>query len=373
MEISFLSSSSFSFSDIKNKIQDLKLVLKENTDLGLYIIKYIKDCSFMDNEDVRKCRGVVVSKENNKILCVPPTKSFELDKFTDTINSQQHWNNVTVEEFIDGTMINYFYYKEQWVLSTRSKIGAQCNWYSEKTFNEMFKEATENLDLNKLNKEYFYTFVLQHPENRIVTKYTKADIVLVSVGKVNEDNSFEYLDIHDKSIVDCDITLPTVYSFNDINEVKDKVNTLDYMNQGFVLKTKVNGVSMRSKIRNEKYNYVKELRGNKNNLKDVFYELYQNDYHTTYLKYFPEEQNLFIDFENEFLSLVKNVFYSYKAYHIEKKVTDINHIPYKHRPLCYELHGQYKQYRSPITYNTVYTYLKQLPVRRITFTLEPLN
>ena len=367
MEISFLSSS-FSFNDVKNKTKELNLFLKENTDLGLYLLKYLKPYSDMEKSDVQKCRGIIVNKENNNIICVPPVKSISLEKFSDSYDT---WDNVVVEEFIDGTMINYFYYNNQWIMSTRSKIGAQCKWYSDKTFCQMFQDATENLDLEKLNKNYFYTFVLQHPENRIVTKYDTPNIVLVSIGKVNDDNTFEYLNIHDKSNLDLDVQLPKVFTFNNIVEIHDKVNTLDYMNQGYVLK--INNGMIRSKIRNEKYNYVKTLKGNGNNLKHLFFELYQNNSDPTYLDFFPEHSKLFSEYEKEFLALVKNVFYSYKAYHVDKKVKDINHIPYKHRPLCYELHSYYIKNKNPITYNFVYTYLIGLPIRRITFTLEPLN
>lgn len=369
MDISFFSSSfSFSYDDIKNKAAELSLIHKHNTDLGLYLLKYDKKKSNMNDDDVKKCRGVIAEIDTNRLICVPPTKSLDLPTFC---NMYQNWSDVKIEEFIDGTMINYFYHKNEWILSTRSKIGGYCNWYSDKTFNELFHEATQNINLENLNKNYFYSFVLIHPDNRIVSKYDTPNIVLVSMGKINENNTVEYLDIHDKNNVTIDITLPKVYNFNNILEIHDKVNTLDYNFQGYVLKIK-NGI-YRSKIRNEKYNYVKFLRGNTNDLKFMFFELFQSNYHKEYLRFFPEEQNNFESYEKDFLNLVKNIFYSYKSYHVNKTVKDIKQIPYKYRPLCYEIHGLYKQFKKPITYNTVYSYLIGLPVKRIIFTLEPLN
>ena len=98
----------------------------------------------------------------------------------------ENWHNVTVEEFIDGTMINLFYH-DKWTISTRSCLYADCNWYSNKKFNTMFEEAEKNykIDYNLLNKNYCYTFVLQHPENRIVTEYIEPKIILVQITDLN--------------------------------------------------------------------------------------------------------------------------------------------------------------------------------------------
>ena len=55
---------------------------------------------------------------------------------------------------------------------------------------ELFAESNQ-LDFSKLNTELFYSFVLQHPENRIVTCYTEPKVTLVFVGRVNEENNIE--------------------------------------------------------------------------------------------------------------------------------------------------------------------------------------
>ena len=90
---------------------------------------------------------------------VPFSQNIPLDK----------WLEVNIEEFVDGTMINCFNHNDSWHISTRSFIGANCKWYSHKKFNEMFEEAKGDMDFSKLNPNICYTFVLKHPENRIVT------------------------------------------------------------------------------------------------------------------------------------------------------------------------------------------------------------
>ena len=50
--------------------------------------------------------------------------------------------------------------------------------------------------MDSLDKSVFFTFVLQHPENRIVTAYNEASVTLVHAGKI-ENGDIISLDIFD--------------------------------------------------------------------------------------------------------------------------------------------------------------------------------
>ena len=47
--------------------------------------------------------------------------------------------------------------------------------------------------LNKLESQYCYSFLLQHPENKIVKTYNTPSIILVCTSKIKENN-LEVLD-----------------------------------------------------------------------------------------------------------------------------------------------------------------------------------
>ena len=51
----------------------------------------------------------------------------------------------------------------------------------------MFSEASEknNFNMNQLDKKYNYSFVLQHPRNRIVVPFSKPQLYLVKVYEIN--------------------------------------------------------------------------------------------------------------------------------------------------------------------------------------------
>ena len=140
---------------------------------------------------------IVLSKENNHVVCPVPTKSVSDLDFIQNFNSAP--DKYSVQDFIDGTMINLFQFDEQTFISTRSCLNAKCIWFSKQTFADMFTQclgkSPEKLDTLDMN--YCYSFVIQHPDNTIVKKYLVPDLVLTMVSRVNDDGSVEFLNVHD--------------------------------------------------------------------------------------------------------------------------------------------------------------------------------
>ena len=98
---------------------------KVNTFKDLKIISYPYDKKplYESNSDFYKLflRGVVIDKMN-KVICLPPVKSFELTD-SSTISTENRENDIIYETLLDGTMINLFYHNDKWIISTRSEIG----------------------------------------------------------------------------------------------------------------------------------------------------------------------------------------------------------------------------------------------------------
>ena len=107
--------------DFEKSQQILKgknLVVKPYHGLGLYLIKYDKNKCDMTDLDIRKCRSLVLEIGTNNLVSVSPFKSDSLDCFTDVYNNNP--GDIVYEEFVDGTMINLFKYKDVYYISTRS-------------------------------------------------------------------------------------------------------------------------------------------------------------------------------------------------------------------------------------------------------------
>jgi hypothetical protein len=351
-----------SFQEAKSRLTNLNLIVKEYPELDLYLVKYDKSNCDMNHPDVLKCRGLIARMSDNSVVCYPPVKSIPY------ISDNIEWNKVIVEDFIDGTMINLFYHNNEWMISTRSSIGAKCRWESKKYFYELFNESNKEVDLSILDKSNFYTFVLLHPENTIVTKYTTPSVVLVSVGTIS-NNNYINLDIH--SITSYTGYKIMRYNFQSYDEAYNYVSKLNYEKQGLVLKYG-NNMQFRSKIRNSNYNYVKLLKGNTNNLKFLYFELLKEKKYKEYLSFFPEKKELFDNFYKEFTTLVKNILFNYRQFHKYKKI-NIKQMPFKLRPLCFEIHNLYintYNRNTDIDFGIIYEYLLSIDIPRILFSLN---
>lgn len=334
-----------------------------NNSLGLTILKYSKKHPHCNLEDsfTMKCRGLVVETSTRKIVCVPPEKSYRFEYFSSLINN---WNDVTVEEFVDGTMINVFNYQGDWHISTRSNIGANCRWFSDKNFSEMFVEAKGSLDFNKLNVNCNYSFVLRHPENRIVKSYSVADLVLVQVVNLTDEIKLENIStVRDElNSRGMDITIPKQYENLNLEKIIQLLADMDYHEQGLVFK--YNG--LRSKLRNEKYNYVKGLRGNNPKTFYNYIELRNSKLIKQYLSYFPEYEEEFQDYRDKIHRMTGLLHHCYVNYFIRKTISR-DSIPFELIPLVYALHTQHKTLGIKVTFDYAKNYFNNLPIKKIIF------
>jgi len=167
----------------------LKLSVKHwrHNDKVYKIIRYNKEY-LMD--DLIKSSGLFRSVifNNNRLVSFSPPKSLRPDTFVATYKDQV--KQCRAEQYIEGTMINVFYDQDAWEISTRSTVGAKIVFFrndgNTTTFRDMFMDACNhvNLDFNYLDKTVCYSFILQHPENRIVSPIVEKAIYLAKAYKI---------------------------------------------------------------------------------------------------------------------------------------------------------------------------------------------
>jgi hypothetical protein len=142
------------------------------------------------------CRSVIINSKN-KVVGFAPPKSISSEQFIQKYN--ENTPGVVFEEFVEGTMINVFWddsigLEGGWEIATRNTVGATSSFYKSKqskTFRDMFLEASyeNNMSFNLLDKKYSYSFVVQHPENRIVVPFKSPQLYLVAVYSIVTDNN----------------------------------------------------------------------------------------------------------------------------------------------------------------------------------------
>ena len=136
----------------------------------LYVLKYDRKMLNENNLNTLGLFRSVIVNEEGKILCFAPPKSIICD--TENLFSENNVSDISVEEIVEGSMINLFWYDtiNDWELATRSQIGAKSkyNYESKNSFRYMFLETMNemNLDFNDFDKNFCYSFILQHPDNK---------------------------------------------------------------------------------------------------------------------------------------------------------------------------------------------------------------
>tara|TARA_B100001059_G_scaffold81602_1_gene79634 strand:+ start:89 stop:1405 length:1317 start_codon:yes stop_codon:yes gene_type:complete len=328
--------------------------------INYHILKYDKEWLSRDYGTIAS-KGLLRSlifKDNGDIVCFAPPKSFNIEMSGLVIDPNIEYRS---EQFVEGTMINVFYDKESttWEIATRSSVGGENCFFMENGFNNtntfkyMFNEVCENIgfDMNELNKDYVYSFVMQHPNNRIVEIIREMGLYLVDVYEIINNKTINCIPINDISLFGIKkdtVKLVNSMTISNIYDLEACINGISYGNyniMGIIIK---DSLGNRYKFRNQNYEYVRRLRGNHPKLQYQYLNLRQmkkdNIYQkftklTEYLIYYPEHKNIFNDYRISMHEYTNNLFKNYIDCYI-KKHKPLKEFPEKYRTHMYKIHHE---------------------------------
>ena len=329
------------------------------------LIKYKK--SLINAETIKQLglfRSVILDEE--KVVSLSPPKSLPYDEN----------KSYKIIEFVEGTMINSWYDNEEskWLISSKSVIGADCKFYDtqDKNFSELFNETCRecDFDMNVLDKNIIYSFVFQHPNNKIINKIDKPKLYLIASYKELEPNVF--IPVSQQPLKN--VLFPQQY-IGDINEIKEKltmVNETPITNMGIVLKQ--DNCIFHSKIRSAYFEYVKKLKTNHSKLIYTYITLLKSGNNIeNHLLMFPENKDKFNVFSDEFSKLIDYLLKTYYGVYVNKKI-DNETIS---GPISYHLrkiHNNYIRYLRDFNLNTtsgdIYNYIINLETKQIIYILN---
>ncbi len=353
---------------------------------------YNYDKNFLTH-DKRETTGLfrsVIMREDEIVAFAPP-KSVRYDSF---IQRHKDTGDLIIEEFVEGTMINLFYNVKkveddivigEWELATRTTVGGKSVFFKETTkdneeksvsFRKMFLEAMNEsgLEFTMFDPRYCYSFVVQHPKNRIVSVIDKPTIYLIAIYQIDNETKkvYEVVLDHETNKIYHHVKQPLVIEAENYDEVKEKYASMntDYSIMGVVFKSRD---GLRSKLRNPNYEQVKHLRGNSPKLQYQYLSLRQMGKVKEFLKYYPEYRKDLQQFRDDLHNYTNKLHENYIACYIQKQ-KPLGEFPKKFRSHMFKLHEKYlselREQKGYINKKTVIEYMNSLHPAQQMFVLN---
>jgi len=328
----------------------LKVTAKKYTHNGCEytIVKYVKtNLAKEEYKTLGLARSIIIS--GGRVLSFSPPKSLEYNSFVEENSSEQCF----AEDFIDGTMINLFYNEavNDWVISTRSTIGAQTQFFvnsedDKRTFSDMFYEACNiaHLDFSRLDNNYCYSFVLQHPNNRIVTPIDFPKLFLIRAYSINNEMnsvsevSGEVLLNNSGGLWNTGIMYPQRYPIDNYENLANYYN--NPATPFYCVGVVVNSSTSRTKIRNNNYENIRELRGNQSRLQYHYLTLRKNGKVKDFLAFYGEFAVFFSEYRKTIHTYTNGLYSNYIKCYIRKE-QELKAFPYEFKVHMFNLHQKY--------------------------------
>ena len=307
----------------------------------LAIIHYNKERTDMTVPHTKFFRSVVWNPLTNRPVCVSPARAAALD-----VEAAELPADATVENFVDGVMINMFYHGGAWRLATRTRLDADGSFYSSRTFADLFWETFTGAGLNvdQLDTRLSYSWVLQHPLERVVVapQYGIPKLFLVEAYEVAEDGSVTIFSgptaLSERVRPAVRAHLVEQHDLRTTADVKARVEAwgrrFGAQWQGLVVKS---AGGQRWKLRSAEYNAARMLRGNQANRAFHALELWSKSRREDYLRIYPEERADAEGVIERFKACTQELHDLYQKVYRRRELP-LGTAPQKYRKLLWEAH-----------------------------------
>ncbi len=337
-----------------------QLKVIESTDGKEAIIRYDKKTSNMNDEAVRWSRSVVWDCVDNKPLSVATPKA---EENTDDLNSK---SDLRFEEFYEGVTLNVYRSGGGQRIATRTKFGATGNFYSNRSFADLYQDACNVKGISPdLGAYDFMCIMIQHPEHRIVSRIKSPNWIPLHAGRVLEDGLIEITDL----------TVPIDNALIDKEKpIKDWFAQMTIKNgwewQGLVIK---DGKGGRWRMRSSVYNMVRSLRGETPRIDERFFVLRSRGMIKTYLSYYPEDKQRYWEMESWLRLITEQIFNLYCGVYKERSA-NFSEIPKMYQTHLSAIHsiylGSLRSSQTTVNKAVVRNYMNNLPIPRLLFMLN---
>ena len=376
------------WNDLKNYLESDeggKLIITKPSSGDNVIIHYKKDYSNMTMKHTKWFKSVVWNTTRNIPISVSTSKSEEDDPTKWTSISDDY----RVEEYLEGVTFNAYYddSESEMNIVSRTKFGATGKFYSNKSFNDLILEAlkkkdeTYTLDTlkylsipidNTNHVSSFITLLLQHPEHIVVEHVEEPRLYLLQTGVVYKDGTVEISENSQNIIIE---NLNVIHSRpSNNNTIQDWFNELSKSKKwdwrGVVIK---DSQSNRWRIKSPMYNMIRNLRGNTPRSDERFFNIRSQSLVKQYLTYYPEESNIFWEYEQWIRNTTNELFGLYISVNKAKTTNyhDIDPLMKSHiTALQVYYYNILKPMDKTLSKENVIVYMNSLPVPRLLYMMN---
>jgi hypothetical protein len=311
---------------------------------GVAVIRYEKGKSDLASPElgVGLFRSVLWNTGTNRPVSFAPAKAREGVPPTGVALA-------STEDFVDGFMLNVATDSAGALLvATRTQIGGTNTFYSEKSFGELFNDALQATPLKTreglaaaLGPNAFASFVVQHPDHRIVAKIVTPGLYCVHIGSVEADGTVTVVERPagwPAALQRLQIASYPLRFFRSEQEIEDLLRKTAVQRgwrwQGLVFK---DGLGGRWRLRTDTYRMLRDLRGSEATAQDRFFRLREARKVVDYLKHYGEERQVFWAFEQALRTRTQSVLDAYNDCHKAHAVA-FKDLPEAYRPAVFQLH-----------------------------------
>jgi RNA ligase len=199
---------------------------------NLVLLKFSQIDSPFQLKIVRECRGIILDESDNwNVVCYTYSKFFNVQE---TLAAPIDWSNASVQEKLDGSIIQLYHYRGEWLVATSGTPDAQTpigdygmTFYD--MFWRVFRMPPPEL---ALDKKYCYAFELCCPENRVVVQHKESRLVLHGIRDLVTMQEIDPLDTEWEGCFET----PKTFPITSIDECLEAAKHLDPLSQeGYVV------------------------------------------------------------------------------------------------------------------------------------------
>jgi hypothetical protein len=312
---------------IKNKVNDMKVIeylnehgvdklseefaikIREYPEDGIMILNYNMIDSPKVHPIVRECRSLILEDK-------PPfnvvSRSFNrFFNYGECPNTDDFVFNETVFfEKVDGSIINVYWWNNQWNVSTKSMAQGEAETPLGHKFKDIFCGV---FDLDSIPVEFrdrTLIFEMVSPRTRVVKPYPSDDVYLIGARRRVDGHDYHWHSL--KAMADTiGVQMPEIHFLDSYNDINHLISNLEAFDEGFIgVNYNEDGVH-RIKFKNPSHLAIAHLRGDgvisKKRLALLVLEQDQEEY----LQYFPEDRCWFQPYIDAFNVMMEDIKLTY--------------------------------------------------------------